>query len=341
MRTEQRTTEPGSGVATMRAVVQDVYGDTADVLRVAEIARPEPGPAEVLVRVAAAGVDRGVWHLMAGKPYAARLAFGLRTPRNPVRGREFAGRVEAVGSRVTSLRPGDEVYGVGDGTFAEYVVASEAKVAPRPASLSAVQAAALPISAVTALQAVRDHGRVTAGQKVLVIGASGGVGSFAVQIAKASGAQVTGVSSAAKADFVRALGADAVVDYSVGDGLEVGDQRFDVVLDIGGDRPLPQLRAVLAPHGRLVIVGGEGGGRWLGMGRQLRAAALSPFVGQTLGFFVASEKAADLLVLTGLVESGQVVPAIDRTFPLDGAAAAVTHLTDGRPRGKVVVEVSR
>lgn len=323
----------------MRAIVQDVYGDTAEVMRPAEIARPTPGPGQVLVKVAAAGVDRGVWHLMAGKPYAARLAFGLRTPRNPVRGREFAGRVEAVGAGVTTLKPGDEVYGTGEGSFAEYVVASETKVAPKPRDLTAVQAAALPVSGITALQAVRDHGRVTAGQKVLVIGASGGVGSFAVQIATAFGAEVTGVSSAAKADLVHGLGATHVVDYAVGDGLEVGDAVFDVVLDIGGDRPLRQLRKVLAPHGRLVIVGGEGGGRWLGIGRQLRAAAMSPFVGQKLGFFVAGEKATDLVVLTGLVESGQVTPAIDRTFPLAEAPAAVTYMTDGRARGKVVVEI--
>jgi NADPH:quinone reductase-like Zn-dependent oxidoreductase len=339
MKTEQRPTEPGSGVATMRAVVQDVYGDTADVLRLAEIARPEPGPGEVLVHVAAAGIDRGVWHLMAGKPYAARLAFGLRTPGNPVRGREFAGRIEAVGAGVTAVRPGDEVFGVGAGSFAEYVIAPEKKVAPMPAGLTSVQAAALPISASTALQAVRDHGRVAIGQKVLVIGASGGVGSFAVQIAKAFGAEVTGVAGTAKLDLVRSLGADAVVDYTVGDGLAVGDERYDVVLDIGGDRPLRQLRKVLTPHGRLVIVGGEGGGRWLGIGRQLRAAALSPFVGQTLSFFVNRENAADLVVLTGLVESGQVTPAVDRTFPLAEAPAAVTYLTDGRARGKVVVEI--
>jgi NADPH:quinone reductase-like Zn-dependent oxidoreductase len=341
METEQRPTDPRTGVATMRAIVQDVYGDTADVLRPAEVARPEPGPGEVLVRVAAAGIDRGVWHLMAGKPYAARLAFGLRTPSNPVRGREFAGRVESVGEGVTTVRPGDEVFGMGEGTFAEYVVAKEKKVARRPEGLTAVQAAALSISATTALQAVRDHGRVVAGQKVLVIGASGGVGSFAVQIAKAFGAEVTGVSSAAKADLLRELGADAVVDYAVGDGLEVGGAVFDVVIDIGGDRSLRQLRKVLAPHGRLVIVGGEGGGRWLGIGRQLRAAALSPFVGQKLGFFVASENAADLVVLTELVESGQLTPAIDRTFPLPEAPAAVDYMTAGRARGKVVVEVSR
>src|SRR4051794_7611383 len=175
----------------MQAVVQDEYRDTADVLRLERVPRPEAGPGEVLVRVAAAGVDRGVWHLMAGKPYAARLAFGLRSPRNPVRGSEFAGRVEAVGTGVTSVRPGDEVYGIGAGSFAEYTVAPETKVAAKPAGLTFDQAAAVPVSGSTALQAVRDHGRVEAGQKVLIIGASGGVGSFAVQIAKAFGADVT------------------------------------------------------------------------------------------------------------------------------------------------------
>jgi NADPH:quinone reductase-like Zn-dependent oxidoreductase len=341
MTTQQRLTGTGSGTATMQAVVQDAYGDAAGVLRVAEIPRPRPGPDQVLVHVAAAGIDRGVWHLMAGKPYAARLAFGLRAPSNPVRGREFAGRVEAIGADVTTVRPGDEVFGMGEGTFAEYAVATEKKVAPRPAGLSSVQAAALSISATTALQAVRDHGRVATGEKVLVIGASGGVGSFAVQIAKAYGAEVTGVSSAAKADLVRGLGADAVVDHAVGNGLEVGGALFDVVLDIGGDRPIRQLRKVLASRGRLVIVGGEGGGRWLGIGRQLRAAALSPFVRQELGFFVARENKADLVVLTELVASGAVTPAIDRTFPLADAPAAVDYLTAGRARGKVVVEVSR
>src|SRR3954447_26167730 len=223
-------------VATMRAVVQDRYGDTADVLRPAEVARPEPGAGEVLVRVAAAGVDRGVWHLMAGKPYAARLAFGLRAPRNPVRGREFAGRVESVGAGVAAVRPGDEVFGVGGGSFAEYVVASGKKVAPAPAGLTPVEAAAMPVSASTALQAVRDHGHVSAGQRVLVIGASGGVGAFAVQIAKASGAEVTGVCSTAKVDLVRSLGADGVIDYTQTD-LAASGVRYDVVLDIGGDRP--------------------------------------------------------------------------------------------------------
>jgi NADPH:quinone reductase-like Zn-dependent oxidoreductase len=341
MKAEQRPTATGAGTATMRAIVQDVYGDTADVLRLEEVARPEPGSGQVLVRVAAAGVDRGVWHLMAGKPYVARLIFGLRAPRNPVPGMALAGTVEAVGAGVTTVAVGDEVYGAGEGTFAEFATAKAATLAPKPVGLPFAQAAALPVSATTALQAVRDHGHVQAGQKVLVIGASGGVGSFAVQIATAFGAEVTGVSSAAKADGVRSLGATSVVDYAVGNGLEVGNRRFDVVLDIGGNRPLRQLRRVLTPHGTLVIVGGEGGGRVLGIGRQLLAAALSPFVGQKLGFFVASDRTADLAVLAGLVESGQVRPTVDRTFPLAEAPAAITYLTDGRPLGKVVVEVSR
>ena len=336
------TTQPeaGSGVTTMRAVVQDEYRDTADVLRLEEVARPVPGPGEVLVRVAAAGVDRGVWHLMAGKPYAARLAFGMRAPKNRVRGSEFAGRVEAIGERVTAVRPGQQVYGIGAGSFAEYVVAPDGKVAPAPAGIPVVQAAAVPVSASTALQGVRDHGRVTAGQKVLVIGASGGVGSFAVQIAKAFGAEVTGVARTDKLELVRSLGADHVVDHTT-DDVTSGAARYDVVLDIGGNTPVRRLRRVLTPRGTLVIVGGEGKGRWLGMGRQLRAAALSPFVGQRLGFFVNRGTAADLVVLAGLIESGQVTPAVDRTFPLAEAAAAVTYMAEGRARGKVVVEVSR
>jgi NADPH:quinone reductase-like Zn-dependent oxidoreductase len=341
MKTEQRPTEPRSGAATMRAIVQDVYGDTADVLRLEEIARPEPGPGEVLVKVQAAGVDRGVWHVMAGLPYPIRLAgYGFRVPKTRVRGSNLAGRVEAVGDGVTTLKPGDDVYGSGEGSFAEYACAPETKLAPKPANLTFVQAAAVPVSAITALQAVRDHGHVQAGQKVLVIGASGGVGSFAVQIAKAFGAEVTGVCSTAKVDLVRSLGADHVVDYTIGDGLDVGAQRFDVVIDIGGNRPLRHLRRVTTPSGTLVITGGETDGRWLGgSDRQIRAMALSPFVKQKLGTFVASENAADLVVLTGLIESGQVMPAIDRTFPLAEAPAAICYLTDGRARGKVVVEI--
>jgi NADPH:quinone reductase-like Zn-dependent oxidoreductase len=326
-----------TATTTMRAVVQDEYGE-ADVLRVEDVARPQIGPGEVLMRVHAAGVDRGVWHLMAGKPYAARLAVGLRAPRNRVRGRELAGRVEAVGPDVTTVRPGDEVFGIGEGTFAEFARARAAKLAPTPAGLTSAQAAVVPISATTALQAVRDHGRVQPGQKVLVIGASGGVGTFAVQIARAFGAEVTGVASTAKVDLVRSLGADHVIDYTQGD-LAADGRRYDVVLDIGGNRPLRTLRQLLTPTGTLVIVGGEDGGRWLGLGRQLMAVLLSPFAKQNLRMFVASEKAADLVVLTELIEAGKVVPTVDRIFPLAEAAAAVAYLRDGRVRGKVAVTV--
>jgi NADPH:quinone reductase-like Zn-dependent oxidoreductase len=324
---------------TMQAVVQEVYGPTEDVLRLGRIPRPEIGDGEVLVRVRAAGVDRGVWHLMAGEPYAIRLAgFGVRTPKNPVRGSEFAGVVEAVGTDVTTVGPGDEVYGIGRGSFAEYVVAPAGKVALKPSSLTFEEAAAAPVSGSTALQAVRDHGRVRPGQSVLVIGASGGVGSFAVQIAKASGAEVTGVSSTAKVDFVRSLGADRVLDYSAGNVL-AGEVRYDVVLDIGGNTPLRRLRRALTPAGTLVIVGGESGGRWLGVRRQLLAMALSPFVKQRLGTFINSENAADLAVLTGLFDAGTVVPAVDRVFPLAEAPAAVRWMREGRARGKVVVAI--
>jgi NADPH:quinone reductase-like Zn-dependent oxidoreductase len=336
---EQAASEENRGRTTMRAVVQDVYGPTEDVLRLEQIPRPAVGAGEVLVEVAAAGVDRGVWHLMAGEPYAVRLAgFGVRVPKNRVRGSEFAGRVAAVGTDVTSLQPGDEVFGIGAGSFAEYVIAPVGKVALKPASLTFEQAAAMPVSASTALQAVRDHGTVRAGQKVLVIGASGGVGTFAVQIAKAFGAEVTGVSSTAKVDLVRSLGADRVLDYTAGDVLD-GPVRYDVVLDIGGNTPLRRLRRALTPTGTLVIVGGETGGRWLGVRRQLLATALSPFVGQKLGTFINSENAADLVALTGLVEAGRVTPVVDRTFPLSEAPAAVAHMRLGRARGKVVVTV--
>jgi NADPH:quinone reductase-like Zn-dependent oxidoreductase len=322
----------------MRAVAQDVYGE-ADVLRLEEIDRPAIGDDEVLVQVHAAGVDQGAWHLMAGVPYPIRLAgYGLRAPKTRVRGREVAGRVEAVGKDVTTLRPGDDVFGVGEGTFAEYCAAAADKLAPKPANLTFPQAAAVPISGLTALQAVRDQGRVQPGQRVLVIGAAGGVGSFAVQIAKAFGAEVTGVCSTGKVDLVRSLGADHVVDYQRDDGL--GDQRYDVILDTGGNRPLRVLRRALTPTGTLVLVGAETGGRWLGgLDRSLRAMALTPFVGQSLRMFISSENAADLVALSDLLESGAVTPAVDRTFPLAETPAAIRYLREGRARGKVVIEV--
>ena len=268
---------------TMRAIVQARYGTDADtVLELAEIAKPTIGDAQVLVRVAAASVDMGTWHCMTGLPYAMRLAgFGVRSPKAPNPGRSLAGTVESVGNDVTEFEPGDEVYGTCDGSFAEYARVDTSMLARKPTNLSFEQAAAVPISGSTALQAVRKA-QVQPGQKVLIVGASGGVGTFAVQIAKAFGAEVTGVCSTAKTELVRALGADRVIDYTLDDFAD-GTHRYDVILDTGGNRPLSQLRRALMPHGTLVIVGGETGGRWLGgFDRSLRAVLLSPLVSQRL-----------------------------------------------------------
>jgi NADPH:quinone reductase-like Zn-dependent oxidoreductase len=344
MKTEKRdrsTHAPPAtaGSATMTAMVQDEYGEAEDVLRMERIDRPGIGDGEVLVRVHAAGVDRGAWHLMAGLPYPVRLVAGVRAPRSRVRGMELAGRVEAVGQGVTRFTVGDEVFGIGDGSFAEYASAQQGKIALKPKGLSFEQAAAVGVSACTALQGVRDHGRVRPGQRVLIIGASGGVGTFAVQIAKAFGAEVTGVCSTAKVDLVRSIGADHVVDYTLGDVAD-GRQRYDVILDIGGNRSLTRLRRALTPRGTLVVMGGETGGRWLaGSDRQLRAMALSPFIGQQLGTFVATQSAEDLTALAELIESGKVTPVIDRTYPLSEVPAAIRYMQDGRARGKVVITV--
>jgi NADPH:quinone reductase-like Zn-dependent oxidoreductase len=323
----------------MKAIVQDTYG-SADVLELREIDRPQISDTEVLVRVHAAGVDRGVWHLMTGLAYPIRLAgYGVRRPKNPVRGREVAGVVTAVGKDVTRFGPGDEVMGVGEGSFAEYVRAREDKLVPKPVNLSFEQAAAVPISASTALQALRNHGQVQPGQHVLVIGASGGVGTFAVQLAKAFGATVTGVASSAKVDLVRSIGADEVIDYRRQDFAATG-QRYDLILDIGGNSPIRRLRRALTPRGTLVIVGGEGGGRWLGgLDRQLRALAISPFVRQRLRMFVAKESGKELEPLIELLEAGKIAPVIDRTYPLDEVPAAIRRMEAGEARGKIVITV--
>jgi NADPH:quinone reductase-like Zn-dependent oxidoreductase len=277
---------------------------------------------------------------MAGLPLAIRLAgFGVRRPKYGNPGRSLAGTVEAVGADVAGFRRGDEVFGVGDSSFAEYARVASGKLARKPVNLSFEQAGAVPVSGLTALQGVRDHGRVQAGQSVLITGASGGVGTFAVQIAKAFGAAVTGVSGPAKMDGVRALGADHVLDYTSDDFADA-QQRYDVILDIAGNRRLADLRRALAPRGRLIIMGGETDGRWLGgADRQLRAMLLSPFVGAKLGTFVASENAADLDVLRELIEAGKVTPAVDRAYPLGDVAAAIRHMLDGKARGKLVVTV--
>jgi NADPH:quinone reductase-like Zn-dependent oxidoreductase len=327
--------------ALMQSIVQDVYGsDAHDVLRLEETSVPAIGDGDVLVRVRSASVDRGTWHVMAGLPYPIRAAgFGLRAPRGPNPGRSLAGTIESVGKDVTEFEAGDDVFGLGDGAFAEYARAQPERLASRPANLSFEQSAAVPVSALTALQAVRDHARLQPGEHVLIVGASGGVGTFAVQIAKAFGAEVTGVCSTDKVDLVRELGADHVFDYMQEDFAD-GTRLYDAILDTGGNRRLSDLRRALTPRGRLVIVGGEADGRWLGgSDRQLRAAMLSPLVRQRLGTFIASEDAADLRVLRELIEAGKVTPAIDRTYALSEVPAAIRYMRDGRARGKVVIRV--
>jgi NADPH:quinone reductase-like Zn-dependent oxidoreductase len=323
----------------MKAIVQDTYG-SPDLLQLREIEKPEIEDDEVLVRVHAAGVDQGVWHVMTGLPYPIRLAgYGLRAPKNPIQGADLAGVLEAVGKDVTRFQPGDHVFGIGKGSYAEYARALEDKLAPKPANLTFEQAAVVAISGLTALQGLRDHGEVREGQKVLIIGASGGVGTYAVQLAKAYGAEVTGVCSTKKVDMVRSIGADHVIDYTREDFAE-GKERYHVILDIGGNSSLSRLRRALTPKGRLVISGGEADGRWLGgTDRQLRALLLSPFVGHKLGTFVSRENHEDMIVLKELIEAGKVTPVVDRMFPLSEVPAAVRYLRDGRAQGKVVIRV--
>jgi NADPH:quinone reductase-like Zn-dependent oxidoreductase len=323
----------------MRAIVGTSYG-SADVLELRDVDRPEIGRDEVLVRIEAAGMDRGVWHLVTGLPYPLRLAgYGLRAPKNPVPGMDLAGTVEEVGAGVTRFAPGDAVFGIGRGTFAEYARAPESKLAARPVNLSAEQAAVVAVSGLPALQGLRDHGRVGAGQRVLVVGASGGVGTYAVQLARVFGAEVTAVCSTTKVEMVRSLGADHVVDY-LREDFAAGGQRYDVILDIGGNAALSRLRRALTANGTLVIVGGETGGRWLGgADRQLRAIALSRFVGQRLTTFVSDENHRDMLALKELIEAGDVTPVVDRSYPLAEVPDAMRYLQEGRARGKVVIEI--
>ena len=323
----------------MKAIVQDRYG-TADVLKLEDIDKPKAASGDVLLRVHAASAHIGDWHFMTGLPYLFRIAgSGLRAPKTRVRGTDLAGRVEAIGKDVTLFQPGDEVFGICNGAFAEYATARQDKIAPKPANLTFEQAATAPTSGSTALQALRDAGKVQPGQTVLIIGAAGGVGSFAVQIAKAFGAHVTGVCSTTKVELVRSIGADDVIDYTRDDFAETG-QRYDLILDIAGNRSLSHLRRGLAPRGTLVIVGGEGGGRWFGgIDRQLRAQMLSPFVRQKLGTFIAKQKGDDMVVLKELIEAGKVTPVIDTTYPLSEVPEAVRHLEEGHARGKVVITV--
>lgn len=323
----------------MKAIVNDTYGPI-EVLQLAEIEKPEPGDDDVLIRVRAAGVEPGVWHLTTGLPYLVRLmGFGLRKPKARVRGWDVAGVVEAVGKNVSRFRPGEEVFGTARGSFAEYACARERRLAPKPANLTFEQAAVVPVSACTALQGLRDIGKVEPGQKVLVIGAGGGVGTFAVQLARVLGAEVTGVCSTSKADLVRSLGADQVIDYTREDFTD-GQRLFDVILDLAGSRSLFRLRRALTPQGVLVMIGGEGGGRLLGgVSRSLQGLALSPFVGQSLRSMLAAIRREDLEYLKELLEAGRIKPVLDRTYPLSEVREAVRYLVDGRVRGKVAITI--
>lgn len=320
---------------TMQAITQSRYG-TSDVLELALLPRPEVRADHVLVRVHAAGLDRGTEHLMTGKPYAVRLACGLRRPRNPVPGRDVAGTVVEVGAEVTRFAPGDEVYGVAPGSFAEYAVARENRLARKPANVTFAEAAVVPISAGTALRALHEAGRVQSGQSVLVTGASGGVGSYAVQLAAHAGAEVTGVCSSAKVDHVTALGAHHVLDHGRDDWAD-GTRRFDLILDIAGNPSVRSLRRALTPRGTAVLVGGEDNGALTGMHRQLGGALLSPFVRQRLVLLVARESASDYEELATMIESGHLRAALDRTYPLERAAHAMRRLEAGAVRGKVAV----
>jgi NADPH:quinone reductase-like Zn-dependent oxidoreductase len=324
----------------VRAVVQDTYGET-DVLELRDIEKPTAGAGEVVVRVVAAGMDQSVWHLMAGVPYLVRPVFGLRRPKLPVRGWDLAGIVESVADGVTRFSAGNEVFGVGNGSFAEFACSKADKLAAKPAALTFEHAAILPTSGSTALQAVRDHGKVEPGQTVLVIGAGGGVGSYAVQIAKAFGASVTGVCSEPKVELVRSLGADHVIDYAR-ENFADSEQRYDVIVDTGGNASLPRLRSVLTPKGTLVIVGAERAGTNFagGMSRTIRATLTSAFVGQKLGTFLAKERHEDFAELARLVVDGKVKPPLDRTFPLAEVPQAIDYMRESRALGKVAIAVA-
>jgi len=336
--------EPVAGreeVTTMKAIVQDAYG-SPDVLRFRDIDKPAIGANDVLVRVRAAGVNPADWALVGGLPYVARPLYGMGKPKNPVRGTDVAGEVEAVGTSVTRFRPGDEVFGWSGhlgGAFAEYASVSEDALVTKPAKLTFEQAAAVPMAGTVALLAVRDHGKVQAGQKVLINGASGGIGSFAVQIAKSLGAEVTGVCSTTNIDLVRSIGADHVIDYTKVDFTRTG-QRYDFILDNVANRSLSDLRRALTPKGTLVPNGGGFDHRWMASGgRLIRAKVVFAFVSQSVRTFIASAKQQNLVVLKELIEAGKIRPVIDRAYALSETPQAIAYVGQGHARGKVVVTV--
>jgi NADPH:quinone reductase-like Zn-dependent oxidoreductase len=327
----------------MKAIRYDRYSPP-DVLELRDVGMPALGGDEVLVRVRAASVNPLDWHFVRGTPHLVRMVAGLSRPRASASGlgADMAGSVEAAGKDVTEFRPGDEVFGglEGRGTLAEYIsIRQDAVVLKKPANLTFEQAAAVPVAAFTALQALRDKGQVQPGQRVLVNGASGGVVTFAVQLAKAFGAEVTGVCSTANMEMVASIGADQVVDYTREDFTRAG-RRYDLLVDIAGNRTLSQTRRVLVPKGVLVAVGGPNKGRWIGpLGRSVRMALLSPAVSERMVFFLAHQNKGDLAVLRELVEAGKVTPVIDRTYPLSEVAEAICYLEKGHARGKVVITV--
>jgi NADPH:quinone reductase-like Zn-dependent oxidoreductase len=327
----------------MKAIVQTQYGPPHEVLALEDIAGPVVGENDVLVRVQAASVNPADWHVIRGDPYIARLSFGLRGPKDRVPGCDLAGRVEAVGSAVTAFSPGDEVFGSpfmrGLGAFAERASVPHDVLAAKPANLSFEHAAALPVAALTALQGLRDHGQVEPGHKVLIVGASGGVGSCAVQVAKALGAEVTGVCSTRNVEMVRSLGADHVIDYTREDFAD-GGARYDLVLQLAGTRSPSECRRALTPKGTLLLSSGESSGHVVGpIGRVVKARALSPFVGQKMVSFTVKPNTQDLRSVRTLVESGDVSPVIDRSYPLAEVPEAIGYLEEGHARGKVVIEV--
>jgi NADPH:quinone reductase-like Zn-dependent oxidoreductase len=323
----------------MKAIVYHEYG-SPDVLELQEIDKPVVKDGDVLVRVRAASANPADWHYMRGLPYIMRPGAGLRRPKQSVLGRDISGQVEEVGKDVRGFRPGDEVFAeVEAGGFAEYTCVSEDLLLLKPADLTFEQAAAVPLAALTALQGLRDTGQVQPGQKVLIIGASGGVGTFAVQIAKSFGAIVTGVCSTRNVEMVRSLGADHVIDYTQEDFTRSG-QKYDLIFQLAGTRSPSDLRRALTAQGTLVLSSGESDGRWLGpVDRMIKAVVLSPFVSQKLGSFLAKPNKDDLQFLKELIEAGTVKPVIDRTYPLGEAPEAIRYLEEGHARGKVVISV--
>jgi NADPH:quinone reductase-like Zn-dependent oxidoreductase len=327
----------------MKAIVQDTYGPPQDVLELRDVGEPVAGDDDVLVRVRAASVNAADWHLIRGDPYISRVQFGLRAPSYPVAGCDVAGQVEAVGTNVTTFQTGDEVFGIsfmrGFGGFAEHAPIPAELLARKPANLTFERAAAVPLAGLTALQGLRDHGQIERGQRVLIVGASGGVGTFAVQIARSMGAEVTGVCRTANVDMVRELGADHVIDRTREDFTD-GGQRYDVVMQVGGTRSASDCRRALTPKGTLVSISGDSSGRVIGpVGRMIKTRALSPFVGQNLVSFIVSPNAHDLLALKQLIEAGDVTPVVDRTYPLSEVPDAIRYVEEGHSHGKVVITV--